>query len=85
MSSAPSAESVRIAESRPGYPGWRVAAICHIGVLAGFATVFINSFSFMVQPMQHEFGWDRGQISLAQSTEAPAPKLARSELSTQNS
>jgi MFS family permease len=53
------------AESRPGYPGWRVAAVCHIGVLTGFATVFINSFSFMVQPLQREFGWDRAQISLA--------------------
>jgi MFS family permease len=53
------------AESRPGYPGWRVAAVCHIGVLTGFATVFIYSFSFMVQPLQREFGWDREQIARA--------------------
>jgi MFS family permease len=54
-----------LAESRPGYPGWRVAAVCHIGVLTGFATVFIYSFSFMVQPLQREFGWDREQIARA--------------------
>jgi MFS family permease len=54
-----------LAESRPGYPGWRVAAVCHIGVLSGFATVFIYSFSFMVQPWQREFGWDREQIARA--------------------
>jgi MFS family permease len=53
------------AEARPGYPGWRVAAVCHIGVLTGFATVFIYSFSFMVQPWQHEFGWNREQIARA--------------------
>lgn len=63
-------------ESRPGYPGWRVAAVCHIGVLTGFATVFINSFTFMVQPWQHEFGWDRGQISLAFSFAAISVAVA---------
>jgi MFS family permease len=54
-----------LAESRPGYPGWRVAAVCHIGVLTGFATVFIYSFSFMVEPWQRTFGWDREQIARA--------------------
>jgi len=54
-----------LAESRPGYPGWRVAAVCHIGVLTGFATIFIYSFSFMVEPWQREFGWNREQIARA--------------------
>jgi MFS family permease len=54
-----------LAESRPSYPGWRVAVVCHIGVLTGFATVFIYSFSFMVQPLQREFGWGREQIARA--------------------
>ncbi|MGC2620071.1 MAG: MFS transporter [Acidobacteriaceae bacterium] len=57
--------AIRAAETQPSYPGWRVAAVCHIGVLTGFATVFIYSFSFMVQPLQHAFGWDREQISRA--------------------
>ena len=54
-----------LAESRPGYPGWRVAAVCHIGVLTGFATIFVYSFSFMVEPWQREFGWNREQIARA--------------------
>ncbi|HEX4005646.1 MAG TPA: MFS transporter [Acidobacteriaceae bacterium] len=62
--------TVRAAETRLSYPGWRVAAVCHIGVLTGFATVFIYSFSFMVQPLQHAFGWDREQIAQAFSLAA---------------
>jgi MFS family permease len=54
---------VRAAETRLDYPGWRVAAVCHIGVLTGFATVFIYSFSFLVQPLQQAFGWNREQIA----------------------
>jgi hypothetical protein len=30
------------AENDISYQGWRVAAVCHIGVLTGFATVFIS-------------------------------------------
>jgi MFS family permease len=46
------------------YPGWRVVLACHICILVGFAAVFIYSFSLMVKPLQHEFGWNREQISL---------------------
>ena len=60
----------RIAENSLSYPGWRVAVICHIGVLVGFATVFIYSFSFMVKPLQQEFGWNREQIARAFSLAA---------------
>ncbi len=52
------------------YPGWRVVAVCHLGVLTGFATVFIYSFSLMVKPLQHEFGWNREQVSRAFSLAA---------------
>jgi MFS family permease len=58
------------AENRLSYAGWRVAAVCHIGVLTGFATVFIYSFSFMVKPVQHEFGWNNEQIARAFSLAA---------------
>jgi MFS family permease len=53
------------AESNLSYAGWRVATVCHIGVLTGFATVFIYSFSFMVKPLQHEFGWSSEQVARA--------------------
>ncbi len=57
-------------ENRLAYPGWRVAVVCHIGVLTGFAAVFIYSFSFMVKPLQQAFGWDREQIARAFSLAA---------------
>ncbi len=61
---------VRVAENHLAYPGWRVAVVCHIGVLTGFATVFIYSFSFMVKPLGQAFGWDREQIARAFSLAA---------------
>jgi nitrate/nitrite transporter NarK len=45
------------------YPGWRIVLACHICVLVGFAAVFVYSFTLMVKPLQHEFGWNREQIS----------------------
>lgn len=50
-------------EESPLYPGWPVVFICQIGVLTGFAAVFIYSFTLMVKPWQQEFGWSREQIS----------------------
>lgn len=58
------------AENRFGYPGWRVAVVCHVGVLTGFAAVFIYSFSFMIGPLRHEFGWNSEQIARAFSLAA---------------
>ncbi len=66
----PHPASPRLAENQLGYPGWRVALVCHIGVLTGFATVFIYSFSFMVKPLGQAFGWDREQIARAFSLAA---------------
>ena len=62
--------AVRSSENQIAYPGWRVAVVCHIGVLTGFATVFIYSFSFMVKPLGEAFGWDREQIARAFSLAA---------------
>lgn len=52
------------------YPGWRVVLVCQFGVMAGFATVFIYSFSLMMKPWQQTFGWNREQISQAFSLAA---------------
>jgi MFS family permease len=70
MAQTTNAAAVRSDENHLGYPGWRVAAVCHIGVLTGFATVFIYSFSFMVKPLGQAFGWDREQIARAFSLAA---------------
>ena len=66
----PTPSAIRAAETHASYPGWRVAAVCHIGVLTGFATVFIYSFSFMIQPLQHAFGWNSEQVARAFSLAA---------------
>lgn len=58
------------AERSLRYRGWRVALVSHVGVLTGFATVFIYSFSFMIKPMQQEFGWSREQVARAFSVAA---------------
>ena len=63
-------DTVTISESNWRYPGWRIVAVCHIGVLVGFATVFIYSFSLMMKPLQLEFGWNREQVSRAFSLAA---------------
>ena len=60
---APIREVNTPSESSLRYPGWRIALASHICVLVGFAAVFIYSFTLMVEPMQHEFGWDREQVS----------------------
>ncbi|MGB7265651.1 MAG: MFS transporter [Terracidiphilus sp.] len=55
--------SVSSFENRPSYPGWRVAVVCHIGVVTGFAAIFIYSFSFMSQSLHRDFGWNSEQIA----------------------
>jgi MFS family permease len=63
-------DELLISESNWRYTGWRIVAVCHVGVLVGFATIFIYSFSLMVKPLQHEFGWGREQVSRAFSLAA---------------
>ncbi len=53
------------AEENLRYPGWRVVVICQIGVLSGIATIFFSIFTLFIKPWQHDFGWNREQISQA--------------------
>jgi len=52
------------------YPGWRVVAVCQLGVLTGVATIFFSIFTLLMKPWQHEFGWSLEQISKAFSLAA---------------
>ncbi|MGH9587795.1 MAG: MFS transporter [Acidobacteriaceae bacterium] len=52
------------------YPGWRVVFICQLGVLSGIATIFFTLFTLFIGPWQHDFGWNREQISQAFSLAA---------------
>jgi MFS family permease len=50
-------------ESDLGYYGWRVVLAACLGVMAGFGSLFVYTFSVFVKPLAAEFGWSRETIS----------------------
>lgn len=46
-----------------GYYGWRVVLAACLGVMAGFGSLFVYTFSVFVKPLAAEFGWNREAIS----------------------
>jgi MFS family permease len=46
-----------------GYFGWRVVLAACLGVMAGFGSLFVYTFSVFVKPLAAEFGWSREAIS----------------------
>jgi MFS family permease len=46
-----------------GYYGWRVVSAACLGVMAGFGSLFVYTFSVFVKPLAAEFGWGREAIS----------------------
>src|SRR6202050_3627463 len=46
-----------------GYYGWRVASAACLGVMAGFGSLLVYTFSVFVKPLAAEFGWSREAIS----------------------
>jgi MFS family permease len=50
-------------EFDPGYYGWRVVLAACLGVMAGFGSLFVYTFSVFVKPLAAEFGWSRQAIS----------------------
>src|ERR1700730_14935481 len=46
-----------------GYYGWRVVLAACLGVMAGFGSLFVYTFSVFVKPRATEFGWSREAIS----------------------
>jgi len=45
------------------YYGWSVVLAACLGVMAGFGSLFVYTFSVFVKPLAGEFGWSRGTIS----------------------
>lgn len=45
------------------YQGWRVVLAACLGVMAGFGSLFVYTFSVFVKPLSAEFGWNREAIS----------------------
>jgi MFS family permease len=46
-----------------GYYGWRVVLAACFGVMAGFGSLFVYTFTVFVKPLGVEFGWSREAIS----------------------
>jgi len=45
------------------YFGWRVVFAACLGVMAGFGSLFVYTFSVFVKPLSVQFGWGREAIS----------------------
>jgi MFS family permease len=52
-----------LTEFDSGYNGWRVVLAACLGVMAGFGSLFVYTFSVFVKPLAAEFGWNREAIS----------------------
>jgi len=44
--------------------GWYIVAATIVGVSLGYSVVAVMSFGTFISPLEQEFGWSRGQISL---------------------
>jgi MFS family permease len=47
-----------------GYYGWRVVLAACLGVMAGFGSLFVYTFTVFVKPLSAQFGWNREAVSL---------------------
>jgi len=66
----PSRNTTQSAEPAPGltefdlgYYGWRVVLAACFGVMAGFGSLFVYTFTVFVKPLGGEFGWNREAVS----------------------
>jgi MFS family permease len=59
----PAEKTCELAEFDLGYYGWRVVLAACLGVMAGFGSLFVYTFSVFVKPLAAEFGWSREAIS----------------------
>jgi MFS family permease len=65
-----SSETIPNDELTPGlsefdlnYYGWRVVLAACLGVMAGFGSLFVYTFTVFVKPLGAEFGWSREAVS----------------------
>jgi MFS family permease len=45
------------------YYGWRVVLAACLGVMGGFGSLFVYTFTVFVKPLGAEFGWNRESVS----------------------
>lgn len=53
----------QLGESDLRYYGWRVALAANLGVMAGFGSLFVYTFSVFLKPLSAQFGWSREAVS----------------------
>ncbi|MGA9799056.1 MAG: MFS transporter [Terriglobales bacterium] len=53
----------RLTEFDLDYYGWRVVLAACLGVMAGFGSLFVYTFTVFVKPLSAEFGWSREAVS----------------------
>lgn len=63
VSVLPTDNAAGSSESSLRYYGWRVVLAACLGVMAGFGSLFVYTFSVFVKPLAAEFGWSREAIS----------------------
>ncbi|MGB2624995.1 MAG: MFS transporter [Candidatus Acidiferrum sp.] len=51
-------------ESNLNYYGWRVVLAACLGVMAGFGSLFVYTFTVFVKPLGAAFGWNRESVSV---------------------
>src|ERR1700729_56385 len=56
--------AVELDESHAGYFGWRVALAACLGVMGGFGSLFVYTFTVFVKPLGAQFGWNRESVSV---------------------
>lgn len=52
-------------EDRLTYPGWRVVAAAHLGVMVSFGSLLVYTFGIFLKPLTAEFHWSREEASRA--------------------
>jgi MFS family permease len=59
----PAEKTPELTEFDFSYYGWRVVLAACLGVMAGFGSLFVYTFSVFVKPLAAQFGWSREAIS----------------------
>lgn len=58
------------------YFGWRVVLAANLGVMVGFGSLLVYTFSVFLKPLTGEFGWSREAVSRAFGMSAMAVALS---------
>jgi len=57
------ADTSELSEFNLLYYGWRVVLAACFGVMAGFGSLFVYTFTVFVKPLSLQFGWSREAVS----------------------